>query len=161
MTEEIEIKELELLQLYGQLHHQHLELDQLKHQFASYDKEGKPEPFGMGETLQALHTLGFEASLKHGTRQNLQAAMLPALMPTSDGGMMLVGKMVETADPDCTLVVVQKTGQSMPNQVSLQEFDQLFAGEWIEAMPSVKLAAHNQGETTASQEAFEIGRAHV
>ncbi len=33
MTEKHELKELELLQLYGQLHHQHLELDQLKHQF--------------------------------------------------------------------------------------------------------------------------------
>ncbi|WP_310611705.1 hypothetical protein [Limnohabitans sp.] len=108
MTEEIELKELELLQLYGQLHNQHLELDQLKHQFASYDQEGNPEPFGVGETLQALHTLGFEASLKKGLRQNLQAATLPALMPTNDGGLMLVGKMVETADPDGTLVVVQK-----------------------------------------------------
>lgn len=156
MTEEIELKELELLQLYGQLHNQHLELDQLKHQFASYDQEGNPEPFGVGETLQALHTLGFEASLKKGLRQNLQAATLPALMPTNDGSLMLVGKMLETVDPEDTLVVVQKAGQSMPNQVTLQEFDQLFAGEWIEATPSVKLADQNQGETAASQEAFGI-----
>jgi subfamily B ATP-binding cassette protein HlyB/CyaB len=149
-------KELELLQLYGQLHHQHLELDQLKHQFASYDKDGKPEPFGVGQTLQALHTLGFDAILKKGVRQNLQAATFPALMPTNDGGLMLVGKMLETADPDGTLVVVQKAGQSMPKQVTLQEFDQLFAGEWIEATPSIKLTMHNQGETAANQEAFGI-----
>jgi subfamily B ATP-binding cassette protein HlyB/CyaB len=149
-------EELELLQLYGQLHNQHLELDQLKHQFASYDKDGKPESFGVGETLRALHTLGFEASLKHGTRQNLRTATLPALMPTNDGGLMLVGKIMETANPDDTLVVVQKSGQSMPNQVTLQEFDQLFAGEWIEATPSVNLADHNKGETAANQEAFGI-----
>jgi subfamily B ATP-binding cassette protein HlyB/CyaB len=148
--------ELELLQLYGQLHHQHLELDQLKHQFASYDKEGNPEPFGVGETLQALHTLGFDASLKKGLRENLHAAALPALMPTNDGGMMLVGKVVEAADPDGTVVVVQKAGQSMPNQVTLQEFDQLFAGEWIEATPSVKLTDHNKVEAGISHEAFGI-----
>lgn len=156
MLKENELKELELLQLFGQLHHQHLELDQLKHQFASYDQEGNHEPFGVGETLQALHTLGFDASLKKGLRQNLQAVTLPALMPTKDGGMMLVGKLMETTNPDDTRVVVQKSGQSMPNQVTLQEFDQLFAGEWIEATPSVKLADHNKGETATSQESFGI-----
>ena len=149
-------QELELLQLYGQLHHQHLELDQLKHQFASYDKTGHLQPFSVGEALQALQTLGFDAVLKKGLRQNLQTATLPALMPTSSGGLMLVGKILETADPDGTLVVVQKAGQGIPNQVTLQEFDQLFAGEWIEATPSIKLATQNQGETAANQEVFGI-----
>ncbi len=156
MKENLEIKELELLQLYGQLHHQHLELDQLKHQFASYDKEGNPEPFGVGETLQALHTLGFDANLKKGARQNLAKAILPALMPTNDGGMMIVGKMVETTNPDTALVVIQKAGQRIPNQVTLQEFDMLFAGEWIEATPSHKLADHNPVDTTTSHETFGI-----
>jgi subfamily B ATP-binding cassette protein HlyB/CyaB len=156
LTIKQEFKELELLQLYGQLHHQHLELNQLKHQFASYDREGNPQPFGVGETLQALHTLGFDASLKKGLRQNLQAATLPALMPTNDGGLMLVGKIMQTVDPESALVVIQKSGQSMPNQVTLQEFDQLFAGEWIEATPNVKLADHNNSDTAAGQEEFGI-----
>jgi len=156
LKENLEIKELELLQLYGQLHHQHLELEQLKHQFASYDKEGNPEPFGVGETLQALHTLGFDANLKKGARQNLAKAILPALMPTNDGGMMIVGKMVETTNPDTALVVIQKAGQRIPNQVTLQEFDMLFAGEWIEATPSYKLTDHNPVDSTTSQETFGI-----
>jgi hypothetical protein len=142
-------KELELLQLYGLLHHQHLELDQLQHQFACYTHDGKPEPFGVGETLQALHTLGFDASIKKGLRQNLRTATLPALMPTNDGSLMLVGEILETSDPDGTVVLLQKAGQGIPNQVTLQEFDQLFAGEWIEAKPSVKLATYSQGEAAA------------
>jgi len=142
-------KELELLQLYGLLHQQHLELNQLQHQFASHAHEGNPEPFGVSETLQALHTLGFDARIKKGLRQNLRATTLPALMPTNDGSLMLVGEILETSDPDGTVVLLQKAGQGIPNQVTLQEFDQLFAGEWIEAKPSVKLATYSQGEAAA------------
>lgn len=149
-------EELKLIQLYGQLHHQHLELDQLRHQFARYDRQGSREPFGVGETLQALHTLGFDASLKHGPRQNLHTATLPALMPTRDGGLMLVGKVLKTANPDGTRVALQKSGQTTPNQVTLHEFDQLFAGKWIEATPRAKLADHNKGEAAARQEGFGI-----
>jgi subfamily B ATP-binding cassette protein HlyB/CyaB len=151
------IKELELLQLYSQLHHQHLDLDQLKHQFARYDKAGEPEPFGVGQTLQALHTMGFEAHLKCGNRQLLQASTLPALMPTTDGGLMLVGKMTVGQSSDESLIVIQKAGQRTPTQVTLQEFEQLFTGEWIEAVLHPQLTHHNMGETAASQEAFGIG----
>lgn len=150
------IKELELLQLYSQLHHQHLDLDQLKHQFASYDKAGEPEPFGTGQTLQALHSMGFEAHLKRGNRQLLQASTLPALMPTADGGLMLVGKITVGQSPDDALIVIQKAGQRTPAQITLQEFEQLFTGEWLEATLSPQLAHHNMDETAASQEAFGI-----
>ncbi|PIT73084.1 hypothetical protein B9Z41_14905 [Limnohabitans sp. JirII-31] len=66
------IHELELLQLYANLHQQHVEIEQLKHQFASYDEEGKFKAFGMGEILQALHAMGFQAHLKRGSRKKFQ-----------------------------------------------------------------------------------------
>jgi ABC-type bacteriocin/lantibiotic exporter with double-glycine peptidase domain len=141
-------KELELLQLYVLLHQQHLELEQLQHKFASHTQE----PFGVSETLEALHTLGFDARIKKGLRQSLRTATLPALMPTNDGSLMLVGEILETTDPDGTVVLLQKAGQGIPNQVTLQEFDHLFAGEWIEAKPSIKLATYNQSEAAANQD---------
>ena len=149
-------KELELLQLYGQLHHQHIEIDQLKHQFASFDKHGKLETFGMGEALQALNVMGFDVRLKKGKSQNLAQARLPALMPTKDSSLMLVGKLEKMADPERSLVLVQKAGQRTPHQVTLQEFDQLFTGEWIEAAPSIKPDFLKRGETDALQEVFGI-----
>ena len=119
-------EELTLLQLYGRLHHLHLEPEQLKHQFASFDKAGQAERFGVGQTLQALQALGFDAKLKRGTRQSIEPAALPALMPTRDGHLMLVGRLERRqrqAGQDAT-VVVQKSGQAAPQQLSLQEFDQ-------------------------------------
>ncbi|WP_408595563.1 type I secretion system permease/ATPase [Limnohabitans sp.] len=149
------MKELELLQLYGQLHHQHLEIDQLKHQFASYDKEGQPRALDVGEVLKALQALEFQATLKRGNWQLLQTAALPSLMPTRDGGLMLVGK-IDTSHPDGAFVVLQKSGQSMPNQVTQQEFDELFAGEWIEATPSMK-RRNEDAETDSASEPFGVG----
>ena len=133
--------ELELLQLYGQLHHQHLDLAQLKHQFASHGEKGHAKAFGVAELLLALQSLEFDASLKHGDSQMFQTAVLPALMPTRDGGLMLVGK-IDITQSDGVFAVLQKTGQSMPMQVSLQEFDQIFSGQWIEATPCFKTTPH-------------------
>jgi len=126
--------ELELLQLYGQLHQQHVEIEQLTHQFASYDDEGQFKVFGTGEVLQALHAMGFQAHLKRGSRKNFQTNTWPVLMPVRDGGLMLVGNMY-TTDGGESVVVVQRSGQSKPTQLSLKEFDELFIGEWIDAMP--------------------------
>ncbi len=148
------MNELELLKLYCQLNHQHIELDQLKHQFASYDEHGQSKTLGVGEVLKALQDLEFDACLKHGSSQSLRTASLPALMTTRDGGLMLVGTM-NASTPDGSCVVLQKTGQSMPNQVTLQEFDELFAGEWIEAKPRVRRTSQDAG-TAAEQENFGI-----
>lgn len=151
--------ELTLLQLYGRLHHLHLELEQLKHQFASFDKAGQAERFGVGQTLQALQALGFDAKLKRGTRQSIEPAALPALMPTRDGHLMLVGRLERRQrerGQDAT-VVVQKSGQAAPQQLSLQEFDQWFTGEWIEASPGTDLAKRRAGAADAPQKSFGIG----
>lgn len=144
------MQELELIQLYCQLKHQPLELDQLRHQFMSHDELGQPVPLGVAGVLKALQSLEFEVKLKRGNVQSLKAATLPALMPTRDGGLMLVGKM-EDVSPDGPCVVLQSTGQSMPNQVTAQEFAHLFAGEWIEAKPTIKMASPNAtaGEPSA------------
>ena len=146
------MNELELLKLYCQLHHQHIELDQLKHQFAIYDEHNQSMPLGVGEVLKALQSLSFDASLKHGNVRALRTAKWPALMPVRDGGLMLVGK-VDIRHRDGPCVVLQKTGQSAPHQVTLQEFEQLFAGEWIEAKPMVKRHFNNPS-ADAEQEVF-------
>lgn len=151
-------EELTLLQLYGRLHHLHLELEQLKHQFASFDKEGKAQRFGVGQTLQALQTLGFEAKLKRGTRQSIEPAELPALMPTRDGHLMLVGRLERrerTPGQDGT-VVVQKSGQASPQQLSLKEFDAWFTGEWIEASPGAELARRRTGSVEDTLTEFGV-----
>jgi subfamily B ATP-binding cassette protein HlyB/CyaB len=148
------MNELELIKLYCQLNHQHLDLDQLKHQFAMYDEQSQPKSLDLGEVVSALQSLEFDATLKHGNRHALSAATFPALMPTRDGGLMLVGKM-ETSSQVGTRVVLQKAGQSIPNQVTLQEFDQLFADKWIEAKPQLK--RNSQAVTAdAEQEIFGI-----
>ncbi len=144
--------ELELLKLYCQLHHQHIELDQLKHQFGLYDAHSQPMSLGIGEVLKALQSLAFDATLKHGNTRALRTATWPALMPVRDGGLMLVGK-VDVRHRDGPCVVLQKTGQSMPDQVTLQEFEQLFAGVWIDAKPMAK--RHLQSASAnAEQEVF-------
>lgn len=123
--------EITLLQLYAQLHNLHLETSQLKHQFASFDRTGAPEPFGSGQVLQALQALGFDASLKSGERKDLATAALPALMPMRGGGLMLVGNVDQSSAQGS--VVLQQAGDAQPRQVTLAEFDQLFAGQWIVA----------------------------
>ncbi|MDP3798211.1 MAG: type I secretion system permease/ATPase [Polaromonas sp.] len=149
--------QLELLRLYAKLHNIHLDSEQLRHQFASYGPNGEPEPFGPGETLQALRALGFEASMKTGKRQAVMAAMLPALMPMRDGGLMLVGQIdsapakqdikpdaMQDATDSGGAVVLQCAGDTEPRQISLAEFDQLFTGQWMVATRSVAQPAHNR-----------------
>lgn len=149
---------LKLLQLYGQLHHQHWEVEQLRHQFASYDKEGKPEPLGMGQVLHALHALGFDARLKKGHRQLFEStAALPTLAFTRSNGWMLVGKATANTEQDGVTFVIQQMGESAPSQVSSTEFDQLFAGEWIEATPNTPLHHSREHDVAANQETFGIG----
>lgn len=147
--------ELELLQLYGQLHQQHVEIEQLTHEFASYDDEGQFKVFGTGEVLQALHAMGFQAHLKRGSRKNFQTNTWPVLMPVRDGGLMLVGNMY-TTDGGESVVVVQRSGQSKPTQLSLKEFDELFIGEWIDAMPESQHPNRPQAENGAIRESFGV-----
>ena len=123
--------EIRLVQLYAQLHNLHLDTGQLEHQFASFGKDGVAEPFGTGQVLQALQALGFDASLKRGERKALATAALPALMPAQDGGLMLVGS-VDQSSPQGA-VVLQLAGDAQPRQVTLAEFDRMFAGQWIAA----------------------------
>ncbi|MES2951815.1 MAG: type I secretion system permease/ATPase [Pseudomonadota bacterium] len=120
-----------LIHTYAQLHNLHLDISQLEHQFASFDKTGEAEHFGIGEVLQALKALGFEASVKHADRKALATAALPALMPTLDGGLMLVGNVDQRSAEGS--VVLQQAGDAQPRKVSLVEFDKLFAGQWIVA----------------------------
>jgi subfamily B ATP-binding cassette protein HlyB/CyaB len=145
---------IDVLKIYCELHGIQLDAAQIIHQFAQYDKDGAIIPMGTGDLLQALQSLGFDASLKKDKRTALANTTFPCIMPTTNGTFMIVGKVDESA-PD-GVVVLQHEGDSLPKQVTLQEFDQLFAGEWIEATPSAKLADHNKGETAASQEAFGI-----
>jgi len=123
--------EITLLQIYAQLHNLHLDTSQLEHQFASFDGAGVAEPFGTGQALQALQALGFDSSLQRGERKALATAALPALMPTQDGGLMLVGT-VDQSGPQGS-VVLQQAGDAQPRKVTLAEFDKLFAGQWIVA----------------------------
>jgi subfamily B ATP-binding cassette protein HlyB/CyaB len=156
---------LELLRLYAKLHNIHLTSEQLKHQFASYGPNGEPEPFGPGETLLALQVLGFQAHMQIGQRRELTAAMLPALMPARDGGLMLVGK-VDSGDAtpatpgSGSAVVLYRAGDTEPQQISLMEFDRLFIGQWIVATRPLATGSQLAGQgigNTETQGKFGIG----
>jgi subfamily B ATP-binding cassette protein HlyB/CyaB len=126
---------LALIQFYAKLHNIHLDADQLSHQFEHFDKNGNTEVLELGEVLLALRALGFDAQLKHGARKSVPAAALPALMPTREGGLMVVGKMDTDAkgqDGHGVVLVRQESGGDA-RQISLNDFDALFAGQWIEA----------------------------
>ena len=49
---------LSLLKLYCQLQGLQLEDSQLQHRFVEFDKEGQATPMGLGQVVQALHSLG-------------------------------------------------------------------------------------------------------
>lgn len=150
---------LSLLQLYATLHGVQIDTGQLAHQFAHADKDGKPAPFGVGEAVLALRALGFDAQLKRGSRQSISQEALPALMPTAQGGMMLVGKMDDgQSSPGATgHVVLQCDTEQEPRQLSLPAFDELFAGQWIEAKPLVKVPGNHPGESANDGGRFGVG----
>ncbi len=150
---------LALLQLYATLHNIQIDTGQIVHQFEHTDKQGQPAPFGIGETVLALHTLGFDAKLKHGPRKSIPQTALPALMPTAQGGMMLVGKMEHGKDPSGVTgyVVLQCDTDQEPQQLSLPAFDALFAGQWIEAKPQAKAAFQHPGSSANDAGKFGVG----
>lgn len=149
---------LSLLKLYCQLQGLQLEDSQLQHRFVEFDKEGRATPMGLGQVVQALHTLGFEARMKQGKRSTLIHAALPALMPTQSGGLMLVGKVDNgnAANP-AGGVILQREGDTEPRQMSLAEFDALYTGEWIDAQSSPALDERHQTDSARANVKFGIG----
>ena len=144
-----------ILRLYCQLQGLQIDESQLAHQFVEHGSDGQAKPLGVAECVQALHALGFEARLQRGKRTALAATALPVLLPSRDGGMMMVGKL-DTSTPTGS-VVVQLAGQSEPRQLTLAEFDLLFAGEWIEARQAVSVPATDGADGTGDGARFGIG----
>lgn len=149
---------LSLLKLYCQLQGLQLEDSQFQHRFVEFDKEGQATPMGLGQVVQALHALGFEARMKRGKRSTLIHAALPALMPTQSGGLMLVGKVDNgnVANP-AGGVILQREEDTEPRQVSLAEFDALYTGEWIDAQSSPALDERHQTDSARANVKFGIG----
>lgn len=146
---------MEMLRLYTQLHHIHLDNDQLEHQFASFDKDGNAMALGVGEMIRALQALGFDATLRSGPRRDLDARALPALMPMRDGSMMLVGNLEQGAGEQGALVMV--AGDPQPRKISLREFDGLFAGQWIVATRAQTVPQTPDASGQPAAEPFGLG----
>lgn len=145
--------QLELIRLFAKTQHLELDSKQLEHQFMTYDKTGQPVALGLGETLQALHALGFEAELHHGGVAGVPPTSLPVLMPDKGGGLMLVARIDREAEAG--RVVLQRAGSDVPTQVTLAEFDALFDDQWIEARrPVTSVLARAE---SGAQEKFGIG----
>jgi len=124
---------VELIQVYAQLHDVHLDAQQLKHQFAG-DAGEFSAAMSLGRTLQALSAVGFDVQLKRGACAAIPDSVLPALMPTNDGNLMLVGRIdraASGAEAGTGTVILQLAGQPQPRQITMAEFDALFAGQWI------------------------------
>ena len=128
---------LRLLELYATLNNLHLDSAQFNHQFAHYDQDGQAAPFGTGEVLLILKTLGFEAALKQGPRKAIAQTALPLLIPTRDGGLVLLGKLEQQGDQG--FAVLQRADANEPEKVSLDAFDALYNGQWIQARLAVPI----------------------
>ncbi len=133
----------DILKVYCQLHGMELSDEQLAHQFPVQLEEDGPSALNTGELLIALEKLGFDASLHQGKRESLKDIQLPCIMPTTDHEFMLVGRIDPHSDEDAGMVVLQKAGDPTPSQVTLAEFDALFAEQWIEAELPVRSAQAN------------------
>ncbi len=144
-----------LLKLYCQLQGVQLDAAQLAHQFVEHGADGAPKPLGVAEIVQALQALGFEARLQRGKRSVLVGAVLPALLPTRDGGMMIVGKLDTSTAAGA--VVVQLAGEAEPRQLTLAEFDALFTGEWIAVHKPASLHAAQGGDGAPDEARFGVG----
>lgn len=147
---------LELIQTYAHLHNLQLDADQLRHQFAQYDRDGAPIAMGCAEVLQTLQALGFEATVHRGNLADLGKARFPALMHSRQGQLMLVGAL-DAAQPSKP-VLVKVQGDADPHHVSAEEFSQLFNGQWIEATQKQALpSAGTPGQASAQREKFGLG----
>ncbi len=146
--------ELQLLQIYAQLHHVQLEPQQLQHQFAQHDAAGQPQRLGPGELVLALQKLGFDARGAKGKRAELARAPLPALVPTRSGGWVLVGAIKDDAGSD-GFVVLQEAGAEQPCKMRTVDFDAMYAGQWIVATHQVPLARADGAATP--RQAFGVG----
>lgn len=146
---------LQLIGVYAKLHHLNLDAGQLNHQFGGYShamEPGEEVPrLASGDVLRILQELGFETKLRKGAVTVIAPVALPALMPTRDGQWMLVGKIDSTGPVPA--VLLQLVGDANPRQVSMAEFDALFAGEWIVA----RLVDSVPG-TAATQAANDAGK---
>lgn len=146
---------LELIRIYAQLHHISLDAHQLQHQFAEFGPDGQVAPMGPGEVVQVLHALGFDARLASGSLREFEKTALPALMPTRQGQLALLGGF-RLAEPQ-TPVLVKFQGEADPRHITLQELEQLFDGKWFIAVPGAvrQAAAGTAGE--ASTGGFGLG----
>ncbi|NBW50011.1 MAG: type I secretion system permease/ATPase [Betaproteobacteria bacterium] len=150
---------LQLIGVYARLHHLHLDAAQLNHQFGGYGHPGVEASdaprLAVGDMLRILQQLGFDAKLRTGSAQAIAQVSLPALMSTRDGQWMLVGK-IDFDVPEGA-VILQQVGDSSPRQLSMAEFDALFAGEWIVArlLDSAPGSSGNQAANDAGK--FGVG----
>ncbi|MDZ7919887.1 type I secretion system permease/ATPase [Rhodoferax sp.] len=122
---------LKLIGLYAKLHHLHLDAAQLSHQFADIAQQGDERAVAVGDMVRMLQQVGFETKLRSGQAKAISQVALPALMPTQDGSWMLVGKLDMTGPVGAA--VVQLAGDTAPRQITMAEFDALFAQQWIVA----------------------------
>ena len=107
---------------------------------------------GVGELLQALDALGFDARLRQGKIAALNSVTWPAFVPTGDGGLMLVGKVDSNGG-----AVIQLAGDAQPKQVSASEFNDLFDGQWIEASVKRSIPQADKSATgSAIKEKFGV-----
>lgn len=119
---------LELVRLLARLHQVQVDAAQLEHRLGLAPSAGEPPAPDLTEVARALDLLGLKVRLREAPRQGIDTAALPALMPTRDGGLMLVGRL----DADGR-AVVQLAGESEAREVDAEAFDALYAGQWIEA----------------------------
>ncbi|TXI73770.1 MAG: type I secretion system permease/ATPase [Limnohabitans sp.] len=146
---------LQLIGLYAKLHHLHLDAAQLTHQFSDYVQQGNGRPVAEGDVLRILQDVGFEAQLRRGKAKAISQVDLPALMPTRDGGWMLVGNL-EAAGP-VGAVVVQLAGDSAPRQMGWAEFEALYAQMWVAARPVAAVAIPHASEAANDAGKFGVG----
>jgi ATP-binding cassette, subfamily B, bacterial HlyB/CyaB len=120
---------MRLLRVFLQLHGLPVDAGRLAHAFV----QGAPA-WDEAQALQALQSLGFAATSRAGTVAALSKAVLPVLVFTQDGQMMVVAQAASGA------IVFQREGASAPESLPTDDFVRLWSGRWIAAQRNMQAA---------------------
>lgn len=119
---------LESFVALAQFHQVALDADQLRHQFV---KPG--DVISDSELLRAAKNTGFKARIVKSSFDRLNNSLLPAMAKTKSGEYFILARSSEKAADGTgdTRFLVLHAGEKTPQQLSFEEFDELWGGELL------------------------------
>lgn len=130
---------LELIRLFALLHGLHPSGEQLRHKLGMSDAHLDPST-----VLSLLESLDMDARLKRGSRRAFVRCRLPALVPMTDGNWMVVGRILDHG------MSVQRGGSTALEDLTHDQFESLWQGQWITARVRHEPAGSVDGRKTTT-----------